>query len=806
MRKSSLCIVLMCLEIWGITQQLLYAQEGFGTQSPSKATVIELKSSQRGMLIPRVELVKTNQFTPPIIGESSTDEAKVNALLVFNTATQNDVTPGFYYWSTADMQWQRLLATPDGQDLQIEPWFVQQTTDQASANTQNIYLMGTVAIQKDSALAGASLDVKGAMVGGEANDTINVGTNSVAYGWAVEASGNNATAIGYGSSAQGDGAFAGGGYVDETDNNHPYPGGQALGVSTLAFGYETVADANYAIALGYKTKALANYGFSVGRDNIVDGTASMAIGRDNQASGSYAVALGRNTQAEGFKAFTMGNFLTAKTQLEAVFGRFNVLFSGNTINAWHPDDPLFVIGNGYKNSEEGEPPHRHNAVTVLKKGWVGIGIDGDDDSAKPTEMLDIGSGNLRVRELPAQLGNSTDSLVVVDENGILKSYPQSALKSTGPWFLQGQNIPAIANTDSIYIKGAVAIGKQEVVHNATDLSYAKLDVQGAIRGGIQHQSGASTQIGQYSIGVGKYVEASGNYTAAFGYKSTASGEGSFAGGGADAEVGGEATGKNAFAFGYHTVASGDYAVAMGTGTHAESNYAVALGHSTEASGNAAVALGQDTKAFGNYSLVAGRYLQAKAAYQTVLGRYNELTTVGSETQWISTDPLFQIGNGSSASNRSNALTILKNGWVGIGVSTPSGSEKLFVNGSISTISSAYPDYVFLKYYTDQESIDFTYQFLSLEQIEAYLKQEHHLPGIPGIEELKKTADGQYIFSLSQLSIKSLEKIEELYLHLIESHHIQHQLAGRIDQLEEENRRLKQRLHRLEVKVSQALQR
>jgi hypothetical protein len=66
----------------------------------------------------------------------------------------------------------------------------------------------------------------------------------------------------------------------------------------------------------------------------------------------------------------------------------------------------------------------------------------------------------------------------------------------------------------------------------------------------------------------------------------------------------------------------------------------------------------------------------------VVGQQNEIPGIYSLTSWVATDPLFVIGNGmggtSSGPNRSNALTILKNGNMGLGTSTP--AKKLEVNG------------------------------------------------------------------------------------------------------------------------------
>jgi len=77
---------------------------------------------------------------------------------------------------------------------------------------------------------------------------------------------------------------------------------------------------------------------------------------------------------------------------------------------------------------------------------------------------------------------------------------------------------------------------------------------------------------------------------------------------------------------------------------ATNNHALATGFSTTASGIATTAMGQFTKA-ESYS-------------STAIGAYN--IGGGNATTWVATDPLFEIGNGTS-STPSNAFTVYKNG-------------------------------------------------------------------------------------------------------------------------------------------------
>lgn len=106
--------------IWAFCSQNATAQQGFGTNQPSKASAIEMTSSSKGLLIPRVALTGLNNFDP-IKGELGTDAAKVNSLLVYNTATTTGITPGYYYWTTdgTNGYWQRLLAGDDAAALEL---------------------------------------------------------------------------------------------------------------------------------------------------------------------------------------------------------------------------------------------------------------------------------------------------------------------------------------------------------------------------------------------------------------------------------------------------------------------------------------------------------------------------------------------------------------------------------------------------------------------------------------------------------------------------------------------------------------
>jgi hypothetical protein len=69
--------------------------------APDPSAGLDINYTDKGLLIPRVSLTGTNDVI--------TVPGAATSLLVYNTATISDVTPGYYYWTGS--QWVRLLNT-----------------------------------------------------------------------------------------------------------------------------------------------------------------------------------------------------------------------------------------------------------------------------------------------------------------------------------------------------------------------------------------------------------------------------------------------------------------------------------------------------------------------------------------------------------------------------------------------------------------------------------------------------------------------------------------------------------------------
>lgn len=103
-----------------LTTSDVFAQQGFGTNTPDRSAAVDIVSSKRGLLIPRIDLTRTTEAGPVAKPE--------NALFVYNKATANDVTPGFYYWEAANVanakeqglgRWVRFVSSTSGSAVTV---------------------------------------------------------------------------------------------------------------------------------------------------------------------------------------------------------------------------------------------------------------------------------------------------------------------------------------------------------------------------------------------------------------------------------------------------------------------------------------------------------------------------------------------------------------------------------------------------------------------------------------------------------------------------------------------------------------
>lgn len=216
----------------------------------------------------------------------------------------------------------------------------------------------------------------------------------------------------------------------------------------------------------------------------------------------------------------------------------------------------------------------------------------------------------------------------------------------------------------------------------------------AVRGGklVASNRWQASLLGEASFGFGENVQASGEYSVAFGRNAIASEYGSFAVGTntLSSGWGSFASGESSTASEYAATAVGEstatgYASFSSGSSSASGENATAVGYST-ASGEFSFASGSSTVASGSYSTALGRGTVARSYGEIALGSYNRDITPSNVNGWDDDDYLLTIGGGTSSSNRQNVLTLLKSGFLGLGVEEP--EAELDISGQVQLRSGS----------------------------------------------------------------------------------------------------------------------
>ncbi len=212
---------------------LSFAQVGINSDNsnPDPSSMLDIKSTDKGLLIPRMDSAQRVTITTPATG-----------LLVYQT----DGTDGFYFYNGAN--WSKVGGDDGG--------WTGTGNDIYSAN------MGNVGIGTSSPTV--KLDVNGSASLG--------GPNTITSNSAV-AAGRDNTISGYG-------AFVAGRNNSATANH------------SVAMGFSNDADGDQAISMGSGNTASGTGSFAAGADNTASGLASFALGHEAHAlnDGSFVWA------------------------------------------------------------------------------------------------------------------------------------------------------------------------------------------------------------------------------------------------------------------------------------------------------------------------------------------------------------------------------------------------------------------------------------------------------------------------------------------------------------------------------------
>jgi hypothetical protein len=399
----------------------------------------------------------------------------------------------------------------------------------------------------------------------------------------------------------------------------------SVGLNSTALGYHSMAKGGWSQAFGYRSVASGTYSTAIGNLALSTMPNSFAFGNNAKATSSDSYAFGSGAEATGAYSFAFGS------------AGFND--AGVTTNTPTKASGTYsmALGMGAQASE---------------KGAMALGVQ--------TTASGLASSTL--------------------------GYWSSASK---PYSI-AIGYKAVASGDY-----STAIGYQATAggNYATSIGYntAATAVNSFVFGA------SSTASANNAIALGAGNMAAGMNSAVLGYQSQANGERSVAIGSYYSytyqlpviDIGklDESKAEDDFlpvrpilpittvplVFNRANIANGQYSIAVGNGNLAENGGvvfgsnsdavafgAVALGTSAKATERNSFASGYGTAANGIYSAAIGNNVSANSYGETALGQWNDVAT-GNATSWNENDLLFTIGNGVNSQNRSNAMTIYKNG-------------------------------------------------------------------------------------------------------------------------------------------------
>jgi len=316
-----------------------------------------------------------------------------------------------------------------------------------------------------------------------------------------------------------------------------------------------------------------------------------------------------------------------------------------------------AIGDGI--SEAGETASKY--ITVIDQNGIKVHAE-NNPTTNYTQIdgngMEVFEGGISVASFGtdgARLGEKTGAHSEIDANG-QRFYAEDGTT-------QLANIGyGMANTDSgTGDNPYFTFGIREDAEDALEFSSSSTYPVGEIRlydGKPYICKVAVTTAGAWNSAnwarlIGSRSVAEGNNIIAAGANSYAQGAGSIALG-ANSQASGlttKAFGNYSHAEGYHTEATGSSAHAEGRGSVAVEQGSHAEGGYTFANGLWSHAEGYGSKANGGRSHASGLYTKADGDDQTVVGRYNNNDA----------NNLFEVGNGTSDTARSNAFAVNENG-------------------------------------------------------------------------------------------------------------------------------------------------
>ena len=314
------------LYLFILLSSVSFSQVGIGTDTPHSSAILEVSSTNQGVLVPRVSLNDVSD-----VSVTATIPNPETGLLVWNTntTTTGGSGVGFYYFNGT-------VWTPITKGSN--------TLDQAYDET--------------GAGAGRTINADSGAVKVAGEDGFFV-TGTFGSGSTIEESGAGtrmffnprkaAFRSGFVSGTQWDNANVGNYSFAANRNNI------ASGESSFAANDGNESSGDNSTSFGRDNLSSGLTSFSTGADNIASGENSFVGGNDSVASGENTLAFGQSNEANSYSEVVLGNYATIGT-----------LSNGDSDTQFYTTDRAFAIGIGSSTSS------RANGLEVFKDGRVTI--------------------------------------------------------------------------------------------------------------------------------------------------------------------------------------------------------------------------------------------------------------------------------------------------------------------------------------------------------------------------------------------------------------------------------------------------
>ncbi|MEN8201526.1 MAG: hypothetical protein ABFS28_02955 [Bacteroidota bacterium] len=380
----------------------------------------------------------------------------------------------------------------------------------------------------------------------------------------------------------------------------------SVGQNSTAMGYKSVAMGNYSQAFGYRSMSIGNFSTSFGNRSIAKGEDSYALGSGAVASGYRSFAIGVGSSATGVSSMGLGTGSDALNDYSTAIG-----YRSEASGLYSHSFGLYARATGERSMALG--------MIATSSGLRSLSL-GYSSVASAPYALSIGANAVATGDTAISIGSGAEA--------------------------SGPNAVAIGTGSIASYQLATAIGYNAIAEGSKSISMGAHYYKSLI-----FLPPIIIIPPLFPKGLDPETESGKQPDAA---------KGSFVSLPLFADRNNQAIGTYSIALGNGN-RSENGGISLGVYNDALDIYSTAVGFGNQAIAPFSLAAGFANKTEGQFATAFGRYTSAASMNSFAIGVYNR--SYGNATEWVGTDPLFQIGNGtgSDVSEQHDAFRVHKNG-------------------------------------------------------------------------------------------------------------------------------------------------